>query len=874
MDELISRRLRHRVRILGDILGETMIDQHGPEFVEKIEEIRVLAKQRRQNNDTPDRALHTALKSLEGDTLVSVARAFNQFLNLANIAEQAEADDLRNGDFPQASNLNALFNHLEAHGISQADIISTVNSISCELVLTAHPTEITRRTLIQKYNRIASRLEKVTEDQPLTSNNRLELERLIAEVWYTDEIRTEPPTPQDEAKWGYAVIEHSFWNAIPQLWKGLDQLLFERTGTNLSITSTPVKIASWMGGDRDGNPNVTANVTDEVIRLARWMAADLYLRDVEELLSQLSMSQCSDEIRQLSNGESHEPYRVVLRNLREQLTATRQWSSSDEPPQEGLILQPHQLFNPLFACYESLHNCGMGIIANGLLKDTLIRVTTFGVTLVDLDIRQNADKHVELLDELTTYLELGQYGQWSEKARQDFLVAELETKRPLIPDEWSPSASVVETLETFRLIANDEAEGISCYIISMAKNPSDVLAVVLLLKKCGLRKQLPVVPLFETLEDLENAAWTLERLLRIPWYTNYIHGYQQIMIGYSDSAKDAGQMAAAWAQYRAQEDLVTIAEKYAVKLTLFHGRGGTVGRGGGPARSAILSQPPGSISNSIRVTEQGEMIRFKYGSTSLALNNLDLVLGAAIEASLIPPPKPRENWRLLMNRLAEQARDAYRSMVKDDARFVAYFDQGTPEKELAKLALGSRPARRPGGPGIKKTIDDLRAIPWVFAWTQKRLMLPAWLGTDAAFAEEFTGKDWHTLREMIAEWPFFQSQLNMLEMVLSKADTAIAQEYDDVLVEPALQSLGQELRERLLALIEHLNRLKSQARLLENSPEIRRTLELRHPYTDPLHFLQIELMARSRDSSETSIYVDKALLVTIAGIAAGMRNTG
>jgi phosphoenolpyruvate carboxylase len=875
VDELISRRLRHRVRILGELLGETMTDQHGAEFLEKIEEIRILAKLRRQDKDETNRQLHAVLQKLDGDALVAVARAFNQFLNLANIAEQAEANEVRHGEFPEASNLSALFERLAAADIGPDKVVETINKISCELVLTAHPTEITRRTLIQKYNRIASQLEKVTEDKTLTGNERLGLERLIAEVWYTDEIRTEPPTPQDEAKWGYAVIEHSFWNAVPMIWKGLDSLLFEHTGTKLEVTATPVKIASWMGGDRDGNPNVTAKVTDEVVRLARWMAADLYLRDVEELLSQLSMSRCSDEVRELSGGEAHEPYRVVLRHLREQLTATRLWSSSDEPPTANLILQRAQLFDPLHACYQSLHSCGMGIIAEGLLKDVLIRVTTFGVTLVDLDIRQNADKHVELLDELTNYLELGSYAEWSEKGRQDFLVAELETRRPLIPGDWQPSASVVETLATFRLIADDEAEGISCYIISMAKNPSDVLAVVLLLRKCGLQRQLPVVPLFETLEDLENAAWTLERLLRIPWYTDYIKGYQQIMIGYSDSAKDAGQMAAAWAQYRAQEDLVTIAEKYAVQLTLFHGRGGTVGRGGGPARAAILSQPPGSISNSIRVTEQGEMIRFKYGSTSLAVNNLDLILGAAIEASLLPPPKPRENWRLLMNRLAELARDSYRAMVRDDPRFVDYFDQGTPEKELAKLALGSRPARRPASGDVKKTIDDLRAIPWVFAWTQKRLMLPAWLGTDVALEQEFGGKDWHTLREMLTEWPFFQSQLNMLEMVLSKADADIARQYDEALVEPALHPLGAEFRSRMLGLIDNVNHLKGQSFLLEHSPEIRRTLELRHPYTDPLHFLQIELMARCRqDPTAANAQVDKALLVTIAGIAAGMRNTG
>jgi phosphoenolpyruvate carboxylase len=400
VNELISRRLRHRVRILGDLLGETMTEQYGPAFVEKIEEIRVLAKERRQDSAETGEALHAVLKDLKGDELVSVARAFNQFLNLANIAEQAEANEAFHGEFPEVSNLNSLFTRLADTDVSQEDLAATIHKVSCELVLTAHPTEITRRTLIQKYNRIASQLERVTEDKPLTGNDRLELERLIAEVWYTDEIRTEPPTPQDEAKWGYAVIEQSFWNAIPALWKGLDQILFSHSGTHLDITATPVKIASWMGGDRDGNPNVTAVVTEEVVRLARWMAADLYLRDVEELLAQLSMSRCNEEIRALSNNEAHEPYRVVLRRLREQLTATRLWSSTDEPPTGGLILQREQLLSPLLACYQSLHSCGMGIIADGLLKDTLIRVSTFGVTLVDLDIRQNSDKHVDLLDEL------------------------------------------------------------------------------------------------------------------------------------------------------------------------------------------------------------------------------------------------------------------------------------------------------------------------------------------------------------------------------------------------------------------------------------------------------------------------------------------
>ena len=878
MDELISKRLRHRVRVLGELLGETMTDHHGEAFLHKVEEIRQLAKERRQSQEpdkTKDQALLSVLKSLDDEYLVSVARAFNQFLNLANIAEQAESAAERTTPFPDASALEALFDRILGDESIPADMLAaTVMKMNCELVLTAHPTEITRRTLIQKYNRIAAQLDRVSEQQKLHPEDRRELERLIAEVWFTDEIRTERPTPQDEAKWGYAVIEHSFWTAIPKVWEGLERLLLERTGKQLPLSAAPITIASWMGGDRDGNPNVTAAVTDEVVRLARWMAADLYIRDIEELLAQLSMTHCTDAVLELCGEPTHEPYRHILRSLRERLNRTREWASTFDPPTPDLILKRSDLFDPLQTCYESLQACGMGIIAEGLLKKTLIRVATFGVTLVELDIRQSADRHEDVLDALTQYLEIGSYREWSESARQDFLVEELETKRPLIPDNWRPEPDIEETLKTFRLIAEQNAEGIASYVISMARNPSDVLAVVLLLRKSGLVRKLPIVPLFETLNDLENAAWTLERLLRIPWYTNYIEGYQQVMIGYSDSAKDAGQMAAAWAQYRAQEDLVTISEKYDTRLTLFHGRGGTPGRGGGPAHSAILSQPPGSVKGSMRVTEQGEMIRFKYGSEALAITNIDLVLSAVIEATLIPPAKPSESWRRTMDSLAEVARESYREVVRDDPFFIDYFLQGTPENELAKLALGSRPAKRKETGDTSKTIDELRAIPWVFAWTQKRLMLPAWLGTDAAFERHLSGRDLHVLKEMVADWPFFQTQLDMLEMVLSKADTDIAAEYDAVLVDPDLSDFAERFRERMNNLVAIVNKLKGQTALLEHAPEIRQSIDLRNPYTDPLQFLQIELLRRSRNEASANEQVDKALLVTIAGIAASMRNTG
>ena len=389
MDKLISKRLRHRVRTLSTILGETMSRQHGHEFLDKVEEIRLLAKAKRQDSDSGDHEkLSQVLRNLDDENLLSIARAFNQFLNLTNIAEQAESTEDGNSE----SQLEEIFRRLIDQGVDNNRIIETINELHCDLVLTAHPTEITRRTLIQKYNRIASALEKVDEDTTLDAEAQIHLERMIAEVWYTDEIRTERPKPQDEAIWGYAVIEHSLWHAIPDLWDRLEFLLFKYTGAKLSLQVAPVKISSWMGGDRDGNPNVTARVTGEVLRLARWMAADLYLRDIEELLSQLSMATCNEALRAQCPEGHNEPYRFILRKLREQLTETRAWAEASEPPHAGLILTTTDLTSPLKVCYDSLHDCGMGIIADGLLKKILVRTTTFGVTLVELDIRQSSNR--------------------------------------------------------------------------------------------------------------------------------------------------------------------------------------------------------------------------------------------------------------------------------------------------------------------------------------------------------------------------------------------------------------------------------------------------------------------------------------------------
>ncbi|MFB0974861.1 MAG: phosphoenolpyruvate carboxylase, partial [Tolumonas sp.] len=500
------------------------------------------------------------------------------------------------------------------------------------------------------------------------------------------------------------------------------------------------------------------------------------------------------------------------------------------------------------------------------------KLACFGVNLLKLDIRQDGERHGQVLSELTQYLNLGDYALWSETEKQEFLLKELESRRPLLPANWQPSAESQEVIDTCRVIAQTDPDAFGIYIISMARQPTDVLAVQLLLKEVGCKFHMPIAPLFETQNDLQNAAAVLNRLLSVEWYRNYIRGQQYVMIGYSDSAKDAGMMAAGWAQYRAMEDLVAIAEREDLKLTLFHGRGGTIGRGGGPAHQAILSQPPGSLKGGFRVTEQGEMIRFKFGLPEVAIHNFKLYTSAVLEANLLPPPKPKAEWYDVMDTLSEISCQHYRSVVRDEPDFVPYFRAATPEMELGKLPLGSRPSKRKPNGGV----ESLRAIPWIFAWTQNRLMLPSWLGAHVALQAVIdSGKD-NLLKEMDQQWPFFHTRLEMLEMVFLKADLWLAEYYDQRLATENLWPLGKRLRQELQDSIDVVLQLRpKKGELLDEQPWIQESIKLRNPYTDPLNVLQVELLHRSRATPDVvHPKVDQALMVTIAGIAAGMRNTG
>ncbi|MAK92721.1 MAG: phosphoenolpyruvate carboxylase [Oleibacter sp.] len=872
--------LRDKVRLLGKLLGQTIEGQYGADMLTRIEDIRKQAKKARQGDTAERDRLLALLKTMPEDALLPVVRGFNQFLNLANIAEQQHGISWRREnvtDDEVEQMFTGLLDRLQQKGINGIDLSSQIAAANIELVLTAHPTEITRRTLIQKYDLISRLLQKrddLREDHPDLKTIDKRIETVIEEIWHTDEIRQVRPTAVDEAKWGFAVIENSLWQAVPGLLRNLDLDLRARGATPLPLTAAPVRFSSWMGGDRDGNPNVTSDVTREVLYLARWMAADLFLRDIENLGMQLSMSEASAELKKFTGEVSHEPYRDCLHALRERLLQTKVWAAAKAKGQESdaePLQEEDELLQPLLLCYESLKSQGLDEIADAGLLDTIRRVACFGLTLVRLDVRQESTRHADVLAEICDYYGMGDYHSWSEEKKQEFLLAELQSKRPLIPNRWQPSDAVKEVLDTMQVLATRAGDGVSCYIISMASEPSDVLSVVLLLQACGVRDHMPVVPLFETLGDLEQSAPRMEKLWSVDWYREYSLGHQQVMIGYSDSSKDAGQLAAVWAQYRAQEALSQVARDKGIKLRLFHGRGGSVGRGGGPAHRAILSQPPGSVAGGLRVTEQGEMIRFKFGLPEVAKRNLKIYISSVLEANLLPPDSARPEWRELMEQLAGDGVKSYRAMVRDTEDFVRYFRAATPEQELGKLALGSRPARRRSGGGI----ETLRAIPWIFAWTQMRLMLPAWLGSDEALAKAIDAGKLEALQDMYRQWPFFRTYIDMLEMVLSKSDSGIAQYYEGRLVENELQPLGSQLRTRLNTMRELVLKLKEQQELLENNIALQQSLSVRDPYTDPLHYLQAELLYRERqDQDVISEEVERALKVTMAGIAAGMRNTG
>ncbi|MCH2057481.1 MAG: phosphoenolpyruvate carboxylase [Thalassotalea sp.] len=849
--------ISNNVRLLGEVLGQTIANDKGDSWVDNIEAVRLLGKRVVAGEPQSVEQLQAIFaESSEQDLLVH-ARAFSQFLNLANVAEQqhtASEQGLAELDLPHP--LDSLADKLE--GVDAKQFKQAIAKLHVELVLTAHPTEINRRTFIHKYNEVADELGKGGED--LSPR----VKEIIEQAWYTNEIRQQRPTPLDESRWGLNAIGDSLWHAVPQFVRELDELSVKITGERLASDIVPITMASWMAGDRDGNPFVTAVLSEQAILQARLMAAELYLGDFEQLYLELSMHKATEELIE-ADVERIGPYRAILKDMVGKLKQTVALLRKGETA--GAISSSEQLLKPLVLCRKSLIAVGLTRVADSRVLDLIRKVQCFGISLVKLDIRQHSERHDDAIAEIVSTLSLGDYHTWDEAKRVEFLLSEISNPRPLLPNiQWSSDTQ--EVLDTYHMVAKQPKEVLGIYIISMASKVSDVLAVNLLMKATGFTWEMPIAPLFETLDDLNNAPSVMKSLLSVEQYLNRCQRKQYVMIGYSDSAKDAGVLAATWAQYQAQEALVEVFNEREVELKLFHGRGGTIGRGGGPAHAAIASQPPGTLDGGLRVTEQGETIRYKFGLPNLAVRSLHLYASAILESLITPPPAPKAQWRELMNEMADFSCRVYRGYIREQESFVQYFRQATPEQELSSLPLGSRPSKRRSDGGI----ESLRAIPWIFAWSQNRLVLPSWLGLGQAI-EQFYREHKALMADMLEHWPYFKARISLTEMVYLKSDTQLSALYDKALVEPELQGLGDELRQQLKQDEQAVLTLLNQEQTLENDPWNLSSFNLRQPYLVPLHLLQIEALKRLREKPEHP-ESEQLLMVTMAGVATGMRNTG
>ena len=953
--------LRSDVRTMGTLLGDAISLHHGEDILEKVEKMRQMAKESRAavaSHHSPGDAERLApmvefVHQLSAQELGIISRAFAHFLGVANAAEahqrcrRLKMDLAKEGsegllgalhETKRDSTAGVLSQFLTGEGkeggggkkVSKDALFHSLVNQTVELVLTAHPTQVNRRTLLEKHGRVQKILDEADDIRESGTPYQRQLlddalRREIASIWQTDELSREKPSPQSEAERGTLVLETVLWDVLPSFLRKLDatmkKLMGDEKKYGLPLTASPIKFASWMGGDRDGNPNVTPKVTREVCLTNRIKAARLLEADVREVIGLLSgnpprgtdgkcryESSAMTKIRDRVGKDSRAPFRRYLHPVATKLAATRAWASQElrklqtENELDGAVrgaydemqstttispdmvyLNKHELLEELLTVHQALCDTGNAIAADGRLTDVIRKVSTFGLTLIPLDIRQESDRHSEALDCITRYLGLGSYLQWDEGARVSWITQQLQNRRPLVrAGAWNDTgnegfftATAKDTLETFKMISEQHEASLGAYVISQCTSTSDILAVLLLQLDAGVKKPLRVVPLFETLLDLNGAAATIEQLFNIPAYIGNLEGRkQEIMIGYSDSAKDAGRLAATWAQYATQVQLAEIAKKYSIDMVFFHGKGGTVGRGGNPNTfNAIVAHAPGTINGQFRVTEQGEMINRNFGYSDVAERTLDLYTAAVLAEQYTDRPLPRKEWKDMMDKLSEISCDAYRRVVRGDGRFVPYFRAATPELELANLNIGSRPAKRKASGGV----ESLRAIPWIFAWTQTRLNLPTWLGVGEAIGEILRSDDNETLRTMYKEWGAFRTTIDLVEMTLSKSDSSIARHYENVLVSDAeAVELGNEIRKIHDDTERAIMDLSGHTKLSENDHLLLRLMAVRNPYVDCLNVLQVETLKRLRqsDSASEKEVLNDALLTTITGIANGMGNTG
>lgn len=895
----VDEPLREDVSLLGSLLGDVLREQGGTALYERVEAARVAAIERRSGRATGDE-LGSLLANLSPGEAVEVVRAFSSYFAGVNVAEQVHR--VRHRRFtslrpvaPQEGSLAAVATDLVEAGLSADEVLTNLGAVCVEPVFTAHPTEATRRTMLANEQRIAHELvERMkrpvrTRDEERASVGRLR--EAITIGWLTEEQPSARPTVADEVELVLFHLADVVYRTVPQVRSGLARAIEEAFGEPLAdrLPWPLVRFGSWVGGDMDGNPNVGADTIAATLERQREVMLERYRRDVRVLFDHLSQSlprttfsrkvldRCADyrtllpdEAARIPERYREMPYRVLLWLIWARLEATKTDAEAGYP-------SPKDFLDDIDALADSLRRHGGTFAGLERVESLLACALSFGFHAATLDVRQDSLVHRTAVGSL-----LGDdaFEDRSPGERIEALRTALETG---VVEPAEPRGAEDDTLAVFRSIATARsrfgADAIGPYIISMAQGLDDVLQVLWLARKGGLGTEqggvpLDVAPLIETVDDLTNAGRTFRAMVNDPHYRRHLaaRGNRQvIMLGYSDSSKISGIVASRWALYQAQRELVSIADEAGVELTLFHGRGGTVGRGGSKPRQAILAEPPGAIRGRLRVTEQGEVINLKYGLPEIAVRTLELMMGAVIERTALPglETAPEPEWVAVMDTAAEAARTDYDAMVHHNPDFIAYFREATPIDIIERMPIGSRPASRRSGGGV----ENLRAIPWVFAWTQSRHLLPGWLGVGAGLEAAIARHGESTLRTMSESWPFFAILLADVEMVAAKADLDIAARYAGLAGDRGWPIFA-ELRRRFEHTSSLVLRLRNEDELLDREPVLQRSIRLRNPYVDPMSLIQVDLLRRWRDGGRQDPELERALFATIRGIARGLRNTG
>ncbi|WP_018351698.1 phosphoenolpyruvate carboxylase [Longispora albida] len=883
--------LRADVRRLGTLLGQALVRQEGQGLLDLVEEVRALV---RADGD----AAEARLSAVDVETGIKLTRAFATYFHLANIAEQTHRGrELRRQRAKSGGWLEQVAQRITERGVPAGELEAAVRKLAVRPVFTAHPTEAARRSILTKLRAVADTLdaEAAALAQGFGEDAEPRLAELIDLLWQTDELRLSRPEPTDEARNAVYYLSDLYTEAAPQVLADLASTL-DSLGVKLPPTARPLTFGTWIGGDRDGNPYVTPQVTKEVLLLQHEYGIRAAEKAMDALLNELSISRRLrgvsldlaasvatdlDRLKELPERfrrvNAEEPYRLKARCVKLKLENTRQRLATGGTHSPGRdYLGTADLLADLELIRVSLSRHGGRLAATGHLEALVRAVAAFGLPLATLDIREHADAHHHVLAQLYAHVGEAAYLSLTREERTALLIKELDSRRPLSTPDTPLDAAGTKTLGVFREIRAARKvfgpEIIESYIISMTQGIDDVLAAVILAREAGV-SGIGFVPLLETPAELAAGGILLDQLLSIPAYRAIAGSVQEVMLGYSDSNKEAGITTSQWAIHQAQRALRDVAAKHGVRLRLFHGRGGTVGRGGGPTREAILAQPYGTLDGAIKVTEQGEVISDKYTLPSLARENLELSLAAVLEATVLhtAPRQPSESlaaWNSTMEVVSSAAFGTYRGLV-EDPDLAAYYWAVTPTELLGALNIGSRPAKRPdAGAGL----GGLRAIPWVFGWTQSRQIVPGWYGVGAGLAaarEEGLGD---LLAEMYERWHFFRTFLSNVEMTLAKTDLSITGRYVSSLVPEHLHRFYDQIAAEYEASVREVLAITGESSLLEAQPSLRRTLAVRDTYLEPLHHLQVALLKRHRAQPDPT--AERALLTTVNGIAAGLRNTG